>query len=199
MVQSTSYRPLSQTQIPSAGCFVLQAFNPPTVEFDSSAVLVMTDLSRIPAATIDRFATVEEANQSMILRGVRLLLVVNDNRRIVGLITSTDTLGEKPMVIAQSRGARRSDLSVADIMVPVSDVEAMRIEDVKKSSVGDIVLTLQNAGRAHALVVSANDQGSLSLVGIFSVSQIARQLGIPIQTHERARTFAEVEAVMASA
>jgi CBS-domain-containing membrane protein len=199
MLQSTIYRPLSQTQIPSTGCYVLQAFNPPAVDSDSAAILAMTDLSRVPAATIDRSATVEEANQSMILRGVRLLLVVNDARRIVGVVTSTDTLGEKPMVVAQSRGLLRRDLSVDDIMVRVSDVEAMRIEDVRKSSVGDIVLTLQNAGRAHALVVSANDQGSLSLVGIFSVSQIARQLGILIQTHERARTFAEVEALIASA
>ncbi|MEC5384599.1 CBS domain-containing protein [Uliginosibacterium sp. H3] len=159
----------------------------------------MTDLSRVPAATISPLASVEEANQSMILRGVRLLLVVSESSRIVGVITSTDTLGEKPMVTAQSRSVRRSDLTVADIMVPVSNVEAMSIEDVRRSSVGDIALTLQNAGRAHALVVSANAQGALSLVGIFSVSQIARQLGIPIQTHERARTFAEVEALIASA
>ncbi len=198
-MENTIYRPLPQTHIPSKGCYVMQAFNPPAVNSDSAAILVMTDLSRVPAATIEPSASVEAANQSMILRGVRLLLVVNDSLRIVGVITSTDTLGEKPMVVAQSRGERPRDLSVADIMVPVSGVEAMRIEDVRKSSVGDIVLTLQNAGRAHALVVSANDQGSLSLVGIFSVSQIARQLGIPIQTHERARTFAEVEALIASA
>jgi hypothetical protein len=34
-------------------------------------------------------------------------------------------------------------------------------------------------------------------VGIFSASQIARQLGVQILTHEMARTFAEIEAVIA--
>jgi CBS domain-containing protein len=198
-MQNTTYRPLPQTHIPSKGCHVLQAFNPPAVSSDSPAIQVMTDLSRVPAATIKPSATVDEANHSMILRGVRLLVVVDDDRSIVGVMTSTDTLGEKPMVIAQSRGVLRSDLTVADIMVPVSSVEAMNIDDVRKSSVGDIVLTLKNAGRAHALVVSATERGDLSLAGIFSVSQIARQLGIPIQTHERARTFAEVEALIAHA
>jgi hypothetical protein len=35
------------------------------------------------------------------------------------------------------------------------------------------------------------------LLGIFSASQIARQLGLQIHTHEMARTFAEIEAVIA--
>ena len=39
--------------------------------------------------------------------------------------------------------------------------------------------------------------GRQSLLGIFSATQIARQLGVQIQTHEMARTFAEIEAVIA--
>jgi hypothetical protein len=33
--------------------------------------------------------------------------------------------------------------------------------------------------------------------GIFSITQIARQLGLPIHAPEIARTFAEIEAVLA--
>lgn len=32
--------------------------------------------------------------------------------------------------------------------------------------------------------------------GVFSASQVARQLGIPLHTTEVARTFAEIEAVI---
>jgi hypothetical protein len=41
--------------------------------------------------------------------------------------------------------------------------------------------------------------GKQHLVGIFSASQVARQLGVQLQTHEIARTFAEIEAVIAGA
>ena len=60
-----------------------------------------------------------------------------------------------------------------------------------------VVASLKSDGRAHAIVVSQEENGKQSLVDIFSVSQIARQLGVQIQTYEMARTFAEIEAVIA--
>ncbi|MFY9328711.1 MAG: CBS domain-containing protein [Georgfuchsia sp.] len=191
------YRPLQQTSVSPAGCYVLEAFNPPPVNVDSAAVQVMTDLSRVPSATIAGDATLDLANQSMILRSVRLLLVVGEANRITGVITSNDILGEKPVMVAQNRHSRRSDLCVADVMVSVENMEALRIEDVMKSSVGSIVATLKTAGRAHALVVGQREDGKQSLLGVFSASQIARQLGVQIHTYEVARTFAEIEALIA--
>lgn len=191
------YRPLPQTFVSSVGCYVLEAFNPPPVNVDSAALLVMTDLSRVPSATIAGDATLDLANQSMILRSVRLLLVVGEANKIAGVITSNDILGEKPVLVAQRRHSKRSDLCVADVMVPVENMEALRSEDVMKATVGNIVATLKAVGRAHALVVGQRDDGKQSLLGIFSASQIARQLGVQIQTYEVARTFAEIEALIA--
>ena len=194
-----NYRPLQQTRISANGCHVLEAFNPPQVTADSAAILAMTDLARVPSATITPEASLLDANQSMMLRGVRLLLVVQDGSRIIGVVTSVDVLGEKPLLVAQRRQARRGELRVADVMVPVEQMEALRIEDVRKASVGQIAATLMADGRAHALVVGQGPSPGerQSLLGIFSATQIARQLGVQIQTHETARTFAEIEAVIA--
>ena len=41
------------------------------------------------------------------------------------------------------------------------------------------------------------EAGKQTLRGIFSASQIARQLGVDLSTHEFARTFAEIEAAFA--
>lgn len=191
-----NFPPLQQTRLDSAGCYVLEAFNPPAVSASSKALEVMTDLSRVPSATITPDATLEFANQSMIQRGVRLLLVVGEGRKILGIISSVDVLGEKPVLVAQSRRTKRSDLRISDVMVPVDLMDALHIEDVQKASVGHIVSTLKAVGRAHALVVGKATDGTQTLLGIFSASQIARQLGIQIHTHEMARTFAEIEAVI---
>jgi len=191
------YEPLQQALISPRGCHLLDVFNPPAVNADSPATLVMTDLSRVPSATITADATLDEANHSMLVRGVRLLLVVAETDKIIGLVTSVDVLGEKPVLVAQKRQSRRTDLRVADVMVPVEKMEALAIEDVRKARVGNIVATLKADGRAHALVLGQQADGRQFLLGIFSASQIARQLGVQIHTYEVARTFAEIEAVIA--
>ena len=197
MTQDVNYRALQKAPISPMGCHLLEAFNPPAVAADSSAILVMTDLSRVPSATIISDATLDEANHSMLVRGVRLLLVVDGGNRIAGLVTTVDVLGEKPVLVAQKRQCKRSELRVTDVMVPVEKMEAMNIDDVRKARVGHIVASLKSDGRAHAIVVGQGTDGRQSLLGIFSTSQIARQLGVQIHTPERARTFAENEAVIA--
>ena len=197
MDDNSLYRPLAKIHVSPNGCQLLDALNPSAVTADSPALDVMTDLSRVPAATIVAESSLEEANQSMLMRGVRLLLVVGTNKHIIGVVTSVDILGEKPVLVARKRETKRIDLGVADVMVAVDKMEALSIQEVRKASVGDIVATLKADGRAHALVVGQGQNGGQCLVGIFSASQIARQLGVQIQTHEIARTFAEIEAVIA--
>lgn len=199
MGENLHYEPLRQTRISSAGCYLLEAFNPPPVGADTAALQAMTDLARVPSATITADATLDEANRSMIIRGVRLLLVVTERNRIAGVVTSHDILGEKPLLAAQERQTRPTELRVADVMVPVEKMEVLAIDDVRRARVGDIVATLRTDGRAHALVLGDDAAGRQTLLGIFSASQIARQLGVHIQTYEVARTFAEIEAVLAAA
>lgn len=197
MEDALQFRPLPKTHVSATSCRLLKAFNPPPVTADSPALLVMTDLSKVPPATIGAEATLEEANHSMLVRGVRLLLVVSASDHVVGVVTTVDVLGEKPVLVAQKHQTRRSDLRVADVMVPVDRMDALLIDDVRKSCVGHIVASLKADGRAHAIVVDPEKDGKQSLLGIFSASQIARQLGVQIHTHEIARTFAEIEAVIA--
>jgi CBS-domain-containing membrane protein len=197
MNEDLRYRPLPKTRVSPMGCHLLEAFNPPAVNIDSPAILAMTDLSQVPTATILADATLDDANHSMLVRGVRLLLVVGESNHIDGVVTTVDILGEKPVLVAQTRQSRRGDLRVSDLMVPVDRMDALSIEDVRKACVGDIVASLKSDGRAHALVVGHGQNGTQTLLGIFSASQIARQLGVQIQTHEIARTFSEIEAVIA--
>lgn len=197
MDENSLYRPLPITHVSPTGCQLLDALNPSAVTADSPAIEVMTDLSRVPAATIIAESKLEDANRSMLARGVRLLLVVNDSNNIVGVVTSADIHGEKPVLVAQKKDSKRGDLFVADVMVAVDKIDALSIEEIRKASVGDVVATLKAVGRAHAIVVSPGQDGKQTLVGILSASQIARQLGVQIHTHEMARTFAEIEAVIA--
>jgi CBS-domain-containing membrane protein len=132
----------------------------------------------------------------MVQRGVRLLLVVDQDRRVVGLITATDILGEKPVLAASQRGLRREEVLVRDIMTPQERLQVLGMADVRAAKVGHIVSTLQRSGRQHAMAVDYDAKGRQTVRGLFSATQIARQLGVTIQSSEIARTFSEIEATL---
>jgi CBS domain containing-hemolysin-like protein len=166
----------------------------PKVQPDSPALMVMTDLSRIEPATIDLHASMDSANQTMIRLGLRLLFVHGPDGHLAGLITATDILGEKPMRLVQERGIKHDEVQVADLMTPVNQLEALDYDDVAHATVGHIVATLKAARRQHTLVVERGQGGGVTIRGIFSVSQISRQLGATVQTTEAATTFSELVA-----
>ena len=179
----------------------------PRVGAESPAAQVMTDLARVAPATIRPQAPLAGANQFMITRGVRLLLVTDDHENVLGVITATDILSEKPMRAAIDRGVRRDELTVADVMTPAEQVEVIAYADVAGARVGHVLETLRRAGRQHALVVDYDEIASgrplvpparRSMVrGIFSISQIARQLGVAVPAAgEVARTFSEIESAI---
>src|SRR5450631_2446715 len=90
--------------------------NTAPVTLDSPALEVMTDLTRVKAATIHPATTLRQAEQTMIYQGVRMLFVVTDMPSIEGLITSTDLGGDKQMRVVHERRLHFDDLCVADVM-----------------------------------------------------------------------------------
>ena len=177
------------------------------VTSESRALEVMTDLLRASPATIRPQAPIEGANQYMISRGVRLLLVVDKRDSVLGVLTATDILGEKALRAALDLGVRRGELTVGDLMTPARQVEVLALADVEGARVGHVLETLRRGGRQHALVVDVDLLPAAGVIdpplrrvmvrGIFSLSQLARQTGMPLQGGgEVARTFSEIEAAL---
>jgi CBS domain-containing protein len=165
----------------------------------SRAIDVMTDLRRVAPVTIAPGASVADANRTMIGRGVRALFVVAGTPEVLGIVTATDILGERPLSFAQSRNIHYDEITVRDIMTSEDRLEVLHLDDVMTARVGDVVATLRRSGRQHALVVDTAEGTAPVICGMFSLTQIGRRLGIPPQqVHDIARTFAEIEALIAS-
>lgn len=169
----------------------------PGVTLDSPALSVMTDLMQVAAAVISPQQTMDAAHAFMMQRGVRMLLAVDDLGQLAGIITSNDILGEKPVAVAGTRRIRHSEILVADIMTPADRLEAFELRTVQSARVSQVVASLQHARRHHALVVQPGPDGTRELRGLFSLSEIARQLGAPLELPEQAKSFAELEAALA--
>ena len=150
-------------------------------------------VSGVPAATTRPEETVDAAHAEMIRRAVRLLFVLDPAGTVTGVITATDLLGEKPVRFMQSRAVSHAEILVEDIMTPASMLEALPLLEVAQMRVGHIVATLKSVGRKHLLVA---EDGGRRIRGLVSTSQLARQLGVELQTFEVASTFADIEAAL---
>jgi len=157
----------------------------------SPATEVMTDLQHAKAYTISPTASITDAENKMILCGVRLLFVTDSDNQLAGLITSTDILGERSLTYLREHGGSRQDIIVQEIMTHREQIEAISFPEVVRASVGDIVATLHDAGRQHVLVVDHE-----SVRGLFSATDVARRIGESVDIEIRARTFAELEAAL---
>ncbi|HSC65423.1 MAG TPA: hypothetical protein VLD35_17410 [Caldimonas sp.] len=164
------------------------------VTLASPALAVMTDLTRVKAATTHPRTTLRQAEQAMIYQGVRMLFVVTDMPLIEGLITATDLGGDRQMRVVHERHLHYDELCVADVMTPLGALDAIDHAIVQRASVGNAVATLQRLGRNHLLVVEAAAGKTPPRVrGVISRSQVERQLGRPVDITPVAGSFSEIE------
>jgi CBS domain-containing protein len=171
---------------------------PERVSLENAALDVMTDFRRLTAFIATPGDTIRQAEERMLRRKVRLLFVMDAQDRVAGLITSTDIRGEKPLQIVQSRGIRREEVLVGDIMTPVDRLEAVDFDDISHARVGHVLETLKARGRQHALVIE-HTEGRQMVRGLLSLSQLCKQLGVTVETTEVAATFTEIEQQLAHA
>ena len=192
-----NYAPLSSHGMdPDTGFHLTLQPEPARVDTEDPALEVMTDFRRVRAITVPVSVSMEFAAQRMRANRVHLLLVTDENNLVLGLVTSTDIEGDKPVRLVHDRGLRRDEITVGDIMTPRERLEVIDFDEVTHARVGHVVATLQAVGRQHAMVVDRDAQGRQRVRGLFAASQLGRQLGTPIQTVEIARSFAEIETAL---
>jgi CBS domain-containing protein len=173
---------------PGTGLVQAEPWQSDPVTSESAALSVVTDLTRVKAATVQPGTGLREAEQAMIYLGVRMLFVVTTMPTIEGLVTTTDLHGDRQMRLVHERGQRWHELIVADVMTPLVQLDAIPYERLANASVGDLVATLKRFGRNHLLVVEGG-----RVRGVISRSEIERRLGRAIDMAPIATSFAEIE------
>lgn len=168
------------------------------VKLSDPAISVMTDLRSVSVVNVRAKTTLDKANEKMIRYGVRTLLVLDDADKVTGVLTATDVLGEKPVRFLQQMGGTHADILVRDVMTVQRDLEVLKLADVQKAQVGNILASLKAAGRQHAMVVEEAADGTQTVRGLYSATQIARQMGVQVRNAEVSQVLADLEAAVAA-
>ena len=141
------------------------------------AVLAITDFTREYPVTVDAERPIDDALSDMIHLGVRALLVSN-GQRLVGLVTSYDIQGEKPMqFLHSSTYSRHRDIRVMHVMTPWEHLLALEWSRVESACAGDLLRVFEETGLTHVLVIELDAKKSTGVVrALASRARLMRQL-----------------------
>lgn len=157
------------------------------ISLDSPAVTLFTDFCAQRPLVIESGISVIEAESFMKRAHVKLKLVVDGNNQFLGTLSFADLQGERAQRL-MGLGTPRPEISVKEVMTPADTLRAINYADLSNATVGDIMETLKQEQCQHFLVVEPEDH---KIRGIFSASDLARRLHIPIDI-ARAPTFFDV-------
>ena len=151
--------------------------SPDLLHLYDSAMHVMTDFHYATPRTVTGEVQIDAALEQMQAAGVRLLLVIDDDDNVIGIITTKDIQGEKPIRLTEQTRISRADMKVSEIMTPQPDIPVLPMLSVRDAQIGHIVETLNTLERQHVLVVDTEpESGAQTVRGVFSTSQISKQL-----------------------
>src|ERR1039458_4545644 len=95
------------------------------VKLADPAINVMNDFAHEYPVTVDEDRQIDAALADMIRLGVRALLVVRE-RKVMGLITSYDIEGERPLQCMQRLSySYRQDIQVSHVMTPWTELQTL--------------------------------------------------------------------------
>jgi CBS domain-containing protein len=148
------------------------------IELNDPAIYAITDFKRDYPMTVDAERQIDEALSDMIRLSVRALLVSKD-QRLVGLITSYDIQGERPIQFLQSSNySRHQDIRVVDVMTPWDELMALDWESVESARASDLLATFEQTHLTHLLVIEMDKKTSRCTVrALASRARLLRQLG----------------------
>jgi CBS domain-containing protein len=157
------------------------------IDIHSPALTIFTDFKQYPPSIIESAMPAVEAESLMHKFHIQLALVVDSSRELVGTISSSQ-LSDQQLIPLISRGNRREEILVRELMLTRSSVKVLRLSELQDASIGDVVDVLKQHGEQHCLVVDGEKH---HIRGLISISDIARRLHVPICI-TRPLTFAEV-------
>jgi hypothetical protein len=141
------------------------------------AIYAITDFKRDYPMTVEPERQIDDALTDMIRLGVRALVVAKE-QRLVGLVTSYDIQGERPMQFLQSSNySRHQDIRVMHIMTPWDELLALDWESVESARAGELWALFQRTNLTHMLIVEVDRKTSHSVVrALASRARLVRQL-----------------------
>lgn len=207
---SEHYSPLKRYPIAERISYLRPAAAPDRVHLSNPAVDVMTDFTHVEPRTTKAGVSIDSALDHMKTSGVRSLLVIDDDDDVIGLVSSYDLEGEKPIKLVEQSRVSRNQITIDQVMTPRQELRFVDMLSVRSARVGHVVATLRDQDLRYLLITQVGQVEETPLEGLpdtymrgtewepvqtpkrisddrwirglFSAAQVSRQLGVDLMT-----------------
>lgn len=156
--------------------------NPPTlpelIHLEDSVFNVFVDFQLQRPVTIYAKQSIDDAQLEMKSSNVHMLLVLDTEKHVIGLLSSQALHSEKRYKIIQESRIKHSEIHVSSVMLAIDQILCFDFDALKQAKIGSLVETFKRHQRHYALVIKKNSNGTSVIQGYFSASRISRTLSL---------------------
>lgn len=196
MATFQDYALLSTYQLSKETTYAYPERKRKVVSLDTPAYEVLTDFKKNQPEKISKTKLAKEALTQMQSKGVKSLLVTDDEGKVLGGISSQYVQSLKLTQAAQTYDVKPNEVTVEMIMKPVYELAMLKYEELKNVRVGHIARLLYEKNLQHVHVFQENEDRSNVLRGVFSASRISDQLGMAIGRKNTSESIAEMNKII---
>ncbi|MBB1277717.1 CBS domain-containing protein [Pseudoalteromonas sp. B28] len=160
----------------------------PLIDLSSPALKMVNNFTQKTPIRAEHGTTITEALKQVSAQQSDFVLVTDEHQKLIGLVSSADLQSSKITIIAERLNMQRSEVSLRDIMTPVSRLTGVSMQSLSYACIGDALQTMEHQGTMFLLVTTASNE----ICGLISARQIAKTLHIPVHISPIAHSFSEV-------
>jgi len=160
------------------------------LDLNSPAGKVLIDFTHRRPLIIDYDTSIDEGLLIMLKTHEKFRMVVDEKLNMLGGSNIADLMSRKVLMSANEKGLKRRDITVSDIMTPITEFHGLMYNKLLHATIGDVLTTMQSLGVQHLLVL---DFPRL-IRGIICAADISRALHMPVSINAnlRAHNFKDV-------
>lgn len=143
------------------------------ITLNSCALEVLIDYRNAAPRLIEGKAIAQQTAELMASEHQNMKLVVDEDEHFMGIVSFEDISEQNILLTAIENGINRNEVLVADLMHSRTSLPVMDYDDVKRSTVSEVIHTLRQYGQQYCLVV---DRAEHHILGILSSREISRTL-----------------------
>ncbi|GAA68705.1 MULTISPECIES: CBS domain-containing protein [Pseudoalteromonas] len=160
----------------------------PLIDLSSPALKMVNNFTQKTPIRAEHTTTITDALKQVSAQQSDFVLVTDENQKLIGLVSSADLQSSKITIIAERLNTPRSEVSLRDIMTPISRLTGVSMQSLSYACIGDALQTMEHQGVMFLLVTTASSE----ICGLISARQIAKTLHIPLHISPIAHSFSEV-------
>lgn len=149
---------------------------PELVHREDPASEIMLDFQHITPTMLSQHSSLDSAIEIVKSTHHDVLLVINQEQHLVGLISAHYLLSSAPMQYINSHQLQRQQVCIDVLMTPLNQILQIDQQELQQAQVGHIIQTLCAANKHYALVIQHDDEQTPTLKGIFSLSIINKHM-----------------------